>query len=125
MDVGSYGSAYARGRIIDAYSTQHVEIYAMMNNLLFPAQPNIPIDRSFFEEMLCSAPCQGPCVKPADYDGYQEALGFPEFTCANVPDWTGRRWETKWRHENEDHGSFNSEIFNGLDFMALHNIYML
>ncbi|MFN0215104.1 MAG: hypothetical protein ACKVT2_12685 [Saprospiraceae bacterium] len=97
------------------------EIFLLANNLLFPEEPNVPTDRAFFEELLCSAPCGGPCYKRADFENNPDN---PDFDCPNTPNWLGQRWEgvgggTVW------HEWYASRQFNGLDFMALYNLYML
>ncbi len=106
-----------------AYSKDK-EIFLLMNNLLYPGGNQLPVDRSLFEEMLCSAPCGGPCIKQANYETQDNAAYYPDFDCPNTPKWTGQRWEgpdaiPDWG------GLWKSRQMNGLDYMALHNVYML
>lgn len=128
-------SSFARRQlIIEGMSNQRVEIYLLINNLLFPAPPNLSVDKSWFEALLCTAPCGGPCQKPADYDQTSAdglnipppagPVVWPQFDCPNTPHWTGQRWEglggdLDWDNIHE------ARQFNGLDFMALYNIYLL
>lgn len=91
------------------------EIYQIMNNLLYPSPPNLAISKSFFKDLLCSAPCGGPCKKEEQFDGTH----VQEFECPNTPNWVGQRWES---HTT---GSDANRQFNGLDFMALYNLYLL
>ncbi|MFN0033629.1 MAG: hypothetical protein ACKVUS_01095 [Saprospiraceae bacterium] len=120
FDIGDYGSGYARKRIISACNDDGKEILLLMNNLLYPAQPDVPVSKGFFESLLCRAPCGGPCSKPYDYDNHSE--DWPAFECPNTPDWTGQRWEG----HGEGQGIIkDARQFNGLDYMALYNIYML
>lgn len=99
-----------------AVETQNLEILTLINNLLHPGGDNLDTDQAFFEELLCKAPCGGPCYKQVKYGG-DTPEEWPEFDCPNEPEWTGQRWETNGPGENR--------LFNGLDYMALHNIYML
>jgi len=100
------------------------EIFLLINNLLYPEGSPIPLNREIFEEMLCSAPCGGPCFKEENYETQNQAAYYPDFDCANTPKWTGQRWEGGGG--DPDWGSlWQSRQFNGLDFMALYNIYML
>ncbi|MCC6281898.1 MAG: T9SS type A sorting domain-containing protein [Saprospiraceae bacterium] len=116
-DVGDKGSVVQN--IFKNKSEIHgTEILGMINNILYPGGGDVKVDRDFFEAMLCSAPCSGPCVKQPNY-GTNGVL--PEFPCSNTPDWRGQRWES---------GSVNPELvknrlYNGLDYMLLYNIYML
>lgn len=121
--------------IIPNLSVQNVEILGLINNLLFPEGDNVPVNKQFFLDMLCSAPCSGPCRKAATYESDKAAgllvpdsLGgpviYPEFECPNTPHWTGQRWEG----EGDDldwPNIWQSRQFNGLDFMALYNIFLL
>jgi hypothetical protein len=101
-----------------AIQTQGQEIYALINNLLYPGGENLSTDQAFFAEMLCSAPCGGPCIRREPYEG-QSSGDWPWFTCSNHPDWRGQRWE------NNRAAKTPNRLFNGLDFMALYNIYLL
>ncbi len=123
-----------RKRVISALDDLNVEIYGLINNLLFPGGDNVPVDKDWFEAMLCSAPCGGPCQKPDQYDETREnglnipppdrPTIWPEFECPNTPEWTGMRWEglggdLDWEK------IYQAMQFNGLDYMALYNIYLL
>jgi hypothetical protein len=114
------------------------EIFLLMNDLFHPEDPNLVGDdddfseyKAIFEQMLCDAPCEGPCIKPADYDAKKAAgllapyqVLWPEFSCPNTPGWTGQRWEGN--SGGPDWGDVrDARQFNGLDFMALYNLYML
>lgn len=132
FDIGTYGTDNAKQKIIDACVEDKMEILLLMNDLLHPGEPNIMDDetnaelKALFEEMLCSAPCDGPCFKPDYYDDLNPAE-VPEFNCANTPHWIGQRWEgygypppnqQAWQDRK-------ARQYNGLDFMALYNTYML
>ena len=108
-DMGADGD---RVTYMSSLPNQNQEIYAIINNLLYPATPNLPIDKSFFEELLCSAPCGGPCKRTVNSIDHT-------FDCPNTPNWTGQRWETNNSSSNDN------RQFNGLDFMALYNLYLL
>lgn len=109
-------------------SSLNKEIFPLINNLLHPEEPNFSLNPEFFESMLCSAPCGGPCSKKEDFE--QGQIDSPEhpvlnpinFDCANTHNWLGQRWEG-----GNDHDWTRNENrqFNGLDFMALYNIYLL
>ncbi len=117
-DMGSAGNG---GNYMAALDDKNLEIMRFINNLLYPAQPDIGIDKAFFKSMLCDAPCGGPCRKRSDYgDTIAGYANFPEFECPNNPNWIGQRWE---EHGNGDTGA--NRQFNGLDFMALYNLYLL
>lgn len=99
-----------------ASETQNLEIMILINNLLYPGGDNLSTNQGFFEELLCKAPCGGPCIKQQGY-GDSDPENWPEFDCPNEQEWIGQRWET--------HGTGGNRLFNGLDYMALHNIYRL
>ncbi|MBN8680948.1 MAG: hypothetical protein J0M29_22175 [Chitinophagales bacterium] len=129
FDIGSYGSDIAKQRIINACVDDKMEILVLMNDLLHPAEPNIMDDeanadlKALFEEMLCSAPCDGPCFKPEGYDNQTD--DWPEFNCANTPHWIGQRWEGAGYPPKKWSALYAARQFNGLDYMALYNTYML
>ena len=95
---------------------QNLEILLLMNNLLHPEGNNLGVNQAYFEALLCNAPCQGPCRKQDGYNDNDPA--WPSFDCSNTPRWQGQGWET-----GGDNGI--SRLFNGLDYMALYNIYLL
>ena len=99
---------------LSATFLQGQEIYPMMNNLLYPSSPNLPIDKAGMKALLCSAPCGGPCKRTEDFNS-----NLQDFECSNTPNWVGQRWES---HSND---SDDNRQFNGLDFMALYNLYLL
>ena len=127
FDLATYGSRHARNRIIDACLTRNKEIFLLMNDLLYPALPNV-VDtealKTMFERMLCDAPCSGVCAKSITYDPNNSEGNWPEFDCANTPGWTGQRWEGPGGAANW-FNPLTGRQFNGLDFMALYNMYML
>ncbi|MCE7926692.1 MAG: T9SS C-terminal target domain-containing protein [Haliscomenobacteraceae bacterium CHB4] len=100
-----------------AANTQNVEILSLINNLLHPGGDNLDTDQAYFEEMLCKAPCGGPCFKQAGYGG-DHPEDWPEYDCPNEPEWIGQRWEG-------GAGPGENRLFSGLDYMVLHNIYRL
>jgi hypothetical protein len=131
FDIGTFGTDIAKQKIIDACVEDKMEILLLMNDLLHPGEPNIMDDeanadlKAMFEEMLCSAPCNGPCFKPIGYDNRPE--DWPEFNCANTPHWIGQRWEG-YGYPPPNQQAWNdrrARQYNGLDFMALYNTYML
>ena len=101
--------------------TEGMEILPLINNLLHPSVDgsDIGLNKQFFKDMLCGAPCGGPCSKEDDYDEARMTTrpGLPEFDCPNTTSWTGQRWEGG--------NSGGNRQFNGLDFMALYNLYLL
>lgn len=129
-DIGGF-SNLKKSIILNYCNDKDKEIYLIMNNLLHPEGPQIDLDKSKFEAMLCEAPCGGVCVKPENYDEKRkadldrpEAIEWPEFECSNTPKWTGQRWEGKDAIP-EWGGIRQARQFNGLDFMALYNTYRL
>jgi hypothetical protein len=94
------------------------EIMPLINNLLYPGGGNLPTYQTLMEELLCKAPCGGPCFKQAGYGG-DNPQNWPEYDCPNEPEWRGQRWETHAPPGGEN------RLFNGLDYMVLHNIYRL
>ena len=131
FDIGDYGSNIARQRIINACKDDKMEILLLMNDLLHPAAPNVMDDenqeelKDKFEQMLCDAPCEGVCFKPVGYDNHDDS--WPEFDCANTPDWIGQRWEG-YGYPPPNQAAWDKRLprqYNGLDFMALYNTYML
>ena len=113
-DMGGAGNG---GNYMAAMDDKNLEIMRFVNNLLYPAPPNMGIDKEYFKKMLCSAPCGGPCRKRRDYPDSNE---WPQYECANDPNWPGQRWE----HHGVGKSDANRQ-FNGLDFMALYNFYLL
>jgi hypothetical protein len=99
--------------------TRGLDILPLMNNLLYPQQPDIGINKELLKRMLCSAPCEGPCHKAGGYP-IPGPKGWPEFDCPNVIGWMGQKWENT--NPLTHHLSWQS---NGLDYMALHNLFML
>jgi len=135
LDIGDMPHPH---KFIDAAFVSDKPIFFLMNDLLHPEEPNLvgPGDdlaafKLIFEEMLCRAPCGGVCIKPFGWDEAKEGdensipqKKWPDFECANTPEWTGQRWEgsgggPKWEE------LYLARQFNGLDFMALYNLYML
>ncbi|HAD13235.1 MAG TPA: hypothetical protein DCF33_12460 [Saprospirales bacterium] len=120
--------------VISNLSRQKVEIYGLINNLLFPGGDNVPVDKQFFLDMLCTAPCSGPCQKASRYETDKAAgllvpapdgpVIYPEFECPNTPHWTGQRWEGEGGDLDWEN-IWQTRQFNGLDFMALYNIFLL
>jgi hypothetical protein len=104
------------------------EIFLLMNDVVFPEYPHNVNDqghRDIFKQMLCDAPCSGPCVRPVNYEDHDST--WPEFDCSNTPGWMGQRWEGP-RHSALDWApteTYRARQFNGLDYMALYNLYML
>lgn len=131
FDLGDFGSQIARNRVINTIIDNKKEIFLLMNDLFHPSEPNIMDDeareelKATFEQMLCEAPCEGVCFKPVGYDN-QDA-SWPEFDCANTPDWIGQRWEG-YGYPPPNQEAWDARAarqYNGLDFMALYNTYML
>lgn len=94
------------------------EIMPLINNILYPGGENLDTDQAHFQELLCKAPCGGPCYKQTNYGGI-EPEKWPDFDCPNEAEWLGQRWETHGTPAGEN------RVFNGLDYMVLHNIYRL
>jgi hypothetical protein len=111
------GGAAANGLYQDAFREKNLQIMPIINNILYPNEPNIGIDKNYFKGMLCAAPCDGPCEKRLDYPN--DDPNYPSFSCPNIPDWIGQRWET---HNLK---TDNNRQFNGLDFLTLYNLYLL
>ena len=131
FDIGSYGSNHAKQRIINTCMDDKMEILLLMNDLLHPLPPNIMDDedqielKNRFKQMLCDAPCGGVCFKPIGYDNHDAS--WPEFECANTPNWIGQRWEG-YGYPPPNQAAWEERQprqYNGLDFMALYNTYML
>jgi hypothetical protein len=116
-----------RTRLYNYSTHKDKEIYLLINNLLYPESPNFTLNRQSLEAMLCAAPCGGVCIKPANWDGVAAAgTNWPEFSCANTPKWTGQRWEGDDAIPDWDPTeTYLARQLNGLDYMALYNIYML
>ncbi|MFN0215327.1 MAG: hypothetical protein ACKVT2_13810 [Saprospiraceae bacterium] len=130
FDIGDYGSQIAKNRIINACIDDKLEILLLMNDLLHPEEPNLMDDearedlKNMFEQMLCDAPCEGVCYKPIGYDNRSD--DWPDLDCANTPHWIGQRWEGYGYPPPPDRWDERKpRQYNGLDFMALYNTYML
>jgi hypothetical protein len=101
------------------------QLYPLINNLLHPGGTDIPVDKAYLENLLCSAPCEGSCSKKPDYDAVraQQPSAWPAFECPNTPGWTGQRWDGTGQDINDQ--KWSNHIGNGLDYMVLHNMYLL
>jgi len=108
------------------------EIYLLGNDLLYPSGTNV-VDqhdlKGYFLELLCSAPCGGPCTRESNYGTgwpFEDPNPWPEFECSNTPNWLGHRWDSDGRDViGGGEGDLRPRQFNGLDFMALYNMYAL
>jgi hypothetical protein len=119
------GGHYDDDDFSDRVKDLHKEIMPLINNTLYPSEPNAPVDQSKFLTMMCNAPCTGQCQKNKNYDeGVPNSN--PPFECANTPGWLGQRWDGAGS-DSKILGNENlqSRIFNGLDFMVLYNLYAL
>ena len=104
------------------------EIYLLGNDLLYPSGTNI-VDqydlKDYFKDLLCSAPCGGPCTRESNY-GTPNPFPWPAFECSNTPNWLGHRWDSDGRDViGGGETNLRPRQFNGLDFMALYNMYAL
>jgi len=120
-------------RVIKLIKKNRKEILLLGNDLLFPQGKPVAEKvggKAFFKEMLCTAPIDGPChASPGYKDGWPWGGGdkyWPRFDCNNVPGWESSRWQEL--HTGEDgflEGWQPPKRSNGLDFMALYNMYVL
>lgn len=124
MDVGPTSNNYQWGQYGEPCEKFNKQLYPVLNNLLFPAQPNVTTQQDYLKDMLCSAPCEGPCRKTF---GHDTNAANPTFECANIPNWLGERWDGHGKDAtiNGAEGTPYSRLFNGLDYMVLHNAYRL
>jgi hypothetical protein len=114
-----------RDRYVSAITHYDKEIYLLGNDLLYPAGTPISneIDgKEYFKNMLCDAPCGGPCSKQKSYD--PTLSGAPEFDCPNTPNWQGDRWDGLGADFDNSNDVVN-KLSNGLDYMVLYNMYSL
>jgi hypothetical protein len=109
---------------------KHKEILMLGNDLLFPDGESVADmvgGEEFFKQLLCDTPCSGPCHADRDYSAEWPGTSgrWPEgFHCANTPGWEGNRWDGEGAGvENGETGPVRRS--NGLDYMALFNMYML
>jgi hypothetical protein len=121
----------------NAIKDLHKEIYLLANDLLHPGGNGVAdaVGKDWFLERLCSAPCNGPCQKSWDYDTRYDdpkinptyPVARPAFECANTPYWLGQNWDGSGiKNELEGKDTIKQDkITNGLEFMALFNMYML
>ena len=120
-------------RVIRLIKKNRKEILLLGNDLLFPEGKPVAEKvggKAFFKEILCIAPTNGPCHAPKNFkDNWPWGGGekyWPNFECTNVPGWESSRWQEL--HTGEDgflEGWNPPRQTNGLDFMALYNMYML
>ena len=109
------------------------EILLLGNDLLFPEGESTADwvgGEAFFRSLLCAAPCEGPCHFNRGGTDYNYPVpdpndGWPnDFRCANVLGWEGNRWDGSGADVTL--GSITpAKKTNGLDYMALFNMYML
>ncbi len=92
------------------------EVYALLHMFLYNKRVGEDwwMPQQTFEQILTSAPCEGPRFKPADN---MNDLGTAGWRASN-------RWE---KTEITQDGSYedNSGYYNGLDYMLTFNLYML
>jgi hypothetical protein len=107
--------------LVDDYNK---EVLLLVNELLHygPTNEYLPRFKDGFMEMLCSAPCGGPCRKRT---GYPSDANAPNFNCSNTPGWLGDRWTGSGKDSDIDFEITSDRQFNGLDYMLLYNMYML
>jgi hypothetical protein len=120
-------SALGRIRFKNTCFDSNVEIYLLANDIMFPGGDDITESTDFFRDMLCDAPCSGPCSKGEGYDDPTlPPQAFPDFTCPNTPNWLGTRWEAQdGGRPLKNPKDVLPEQFNGLDYMALFNMYAI
>lgn len=125
-------SNFNQGRIVDMADQANKEILLLGNDVLFPGGESMAEKiggKEYFKSLLCSAPCTGPCKKGINYgEGWNAGARWPEgFECSNTPGWKGNRWD----NTGEDPDAPGQPApgapgrSNGLDYMALFNMYML
>jgi hypothetical protein len=116
-----------RDLYVSAIAHYDKEIYLLGNDLLFPNGTPISdkIDgKERFKNMLCDAPCNGPCRKPHSYGSENQYPSVPDFDCPNTPNWQGDRWDGLGA-DFDDSDDVIPKISNGLDYMVLYNMYSL
>jgi hypothetical protein len=121
-----------QSKIVDMADKANKEILLLGNDLLFPGGESMAEKiggKEYFMGLLCDAPCSGPCMKPEDYETFTwQAGNWPEgFECPNTPGWKGNRWDATGTDpqaiDSNERGQPRKG--NGLDYMALFNMYML
>lgn len=128
--LSSIGKSHMNDEMFTAAAfDEHKEIFLLGQDILHPEDlvaGSSDVFQNYFKMMLCDAPCGGPCRKGEGFDSQQPEGYYPEFTCANTPNWMGQRWEA-----NDSplplacDKNLSSRQFNGIDFMALFNLYAL
>lgn len=120
-----------RNKIVDVAEDKHKEILLLGNDLLFPGGGESMAEKiggkEFFKQLLCDAPCEGPCHSNEGFrEGWPGEGGrWPEgFDCPNIPGWEGHRWDGEGA-DVENGSTTAPRRANGLDYMALFNMYML
>lgn len=122
-----------RNKMTAVAKDKHKEILLLGNDLLFPGGGESMADKvggkEFFQKLLCEAPCEGPCHADKGFsDGWpgpNPGDGWPAgFECPNIPGWEGNRWDGEGKAVGEG-ASGAPKRSNGLDYMALFNMYML
>jgi hypothetical protein len=121
-----------QNKMVDIADQANKEILLLGNDLLFPGGESIAEKiggKEYFMGLLCDAPCSGPCMKPEDYGTNPwQAGNWPEgFECPNTPGWKGNRWDGTGTDPQAPDSPVRgqSRKGNGLDYMALFNMYML
>jgi hypothetical protein len=121
-----------QSKIVDMADKANKEILLLGNDLLFPGGESMAEKiggKEYFMGLLCDAPCSGPCMKPDDYGTNPwQAGNWPEgFECPNTPGWKGNRWDGTGTDPQAPDSPVRgqSRKGNGLDYMALFNMYML
>jgi Ca2+-binding RTX toxin-like protein len=104
--TGDWEPEEAAQRAVHGNQDYFALTYAIINDVPLPE----PFSPWRLEALLDSAPCSGPC------SGYDH--------CEDAPGWRGDSVNTSPDNRAGNHHHPKAE-FNGLDYMALHNLYYL
>lgn len=100
------------------------EIWQLVYNILHENNMQRDISKPFWENLLASAPCDGPCDYPLD-----SLATNPGIPCTPTPGWYHHnRWMSKDGKDTPTNTLTDPSDwgeYNGLDFMLAYNLYRI
>lgn len=110
VKAASYANEWDAEKMAERAGSYGAPGFAYVYSLLYDQPLGSAIASWEIDSMLTSAPCGGPCEKMPG--------------CESAPGWKG---EDRWKSPEDRNGSWwgNYGEYNGMDYMTLHNVYLL
>lgn len=123
LPLAALSGNMTRNKLWDTSNQWEKEIWQLVYNILHENNMQKGIDQSFWENLLGTAPCSGPCYYPQD-----SLDAYPDIPCTPAPGWYHQnRWSSQ---EGKDVPPSNTYPagwgeYNGLDYMLAYNLYRI